>query len=103
MAALDELRRATNEPADDTDYDNVLLQEILTASGNKVDAAAAKIWKEKAAKFAQLVDMKEGETARDLSDLSANALRMAKMYQDQADASSPSGHRPTAVGRITRA
>lgn len=102
MATIDDLRRATNEPEEDTDYEDALLEQILQTAGS-LQAAAAHVWQEKAAKFAQLVDMREGETARDLSDLSANALRMAKMYRDQADADSPSGHRPTTIGRITRA
>lgn len=102
MATIDDLRRATNEPEDDTDYDDALLEEILQAAGS-LTAAAGHVWREKAARFAQLVDMKEGETARDLSDLSANALRMAKMYQDMVDVESPPTGRDTTIGRITRA
>lgn len=103
MAALDDLRRATNEPADDSEYTPEMLEAILVGAEGNIPAAAAIIWREKAAKFSQLVDMKEGETARKLSDLASNALAMARMYQDQDDAGSPSGQRPTAVRRITRA
>jgi ABC-type Na+ transport system ATPase subunit NatA len=102
MAAIDDLRRASNEPADDSDYSDAMLEAILQ-NAKSVPAAAAVVWREKAAKYAQLVDLQEGETRRNLSDLSGNALDMAKMFQSQADTKSPGGHRPTSVGRITRA
>lgn len=103
MATIDDLRRAANEPEGDSSYNDDELEVILAAADNNLNAAAAAVWREKAARAAELVDMAEGESSRKLSDLSANALRMADMYQRQADSDQPSGHRPTAVGRITRA
>lgn len=102
MAAIDDLRRATNEPEGDSKYTDAMLEEILATSGGDVPAAAAAVWREKAAKFAELVDMREGDTARDLSDMQANALRMANMWDDQS-AVPPVTGRPTTIGRITRA
>jgi hypothetical protein len=103
MATIDDLRRATDEPAGESEYNDDELEVILAAANGNFNAAAAAVWREKAAKAAGLVDLTEGASSRKLSDLSANALRMARMYQDQADSDQPSGRRPTTVGRITRA
>jgi len=101
MAPIDDLRRATNEPEGDSNYNDDALAAIMLANGGKINAAAAAVWREKAAKFAELVDMVEGNSSRKLSDLQDNALRMADMHQNQAD-SGASG-RTTTIGRITRA
>lgn len=103
MAAIDDLRRATNEPEGDSTYNDDQFEAILQVNNNNLALAAAAVWREKAAKFAELVDMQEGASSRKLSDLSENALRMANMYQGQGDTGQPSGNKPTAVGRITRA
>lgn len=103
MAVIDDLRYATNEPEGDSNYNDDRLGEILLEADGSLAAAAAAIWREKAAKASELVDMAEGASSRKLSDLQANALRMAKMYQDQADSQTPSGSRRTTIGRITRA
>lgn len=103
MAIIDDLRRAVNEPKGESDYNDDQLDAILAANDGDLPAAAAAVWREKAAAAAELVDLTEGASSRKLSDLSANALRMADMYQDQADSGQPSGGRRTAVGRITRA
>lgn len=103
MAAIDDLRRAVNEPKGESDYNDDQLNAILAENDGNLPAAAAAVWREKAAKAAELVDLVEGASSRKLSDLSANALRMAAMYQGQADSGQPSGNKTTTVGRITRA
>jgi hypothetical protein len=102
MAEIDDLRKATNEPEGDSDYADAELEEIL-ADASSLAAAAAAVWRQKAAKASELVDMVEGPSSRKLSDLLANALKMADMYQGQDDSGQPSGDRPTGLGRITRA
>ena len=102
MAEIDDLRKATNEPEGDSGYSDAELEAILLDAGSPAAAAAA-VWRQKAAKFSELVDMVEGPSSRKLSDLMDNALKMAKMYQDQDDSGQPSGGRRTAIGRITRA
>lgn len=102
MAQIDDLRRAVNEPEGDSKYGDAELEEILLRNSGSLPAAAAEVWRQKAAIAAQLVDMQEGESRRNLSDLSENALRMADVYQKQADDGSAGGRR-TAIGRITRA
>jgi hypothetical protein len=103
MTDIDDLRRLANEPEGDSDYDDADLEEILLRNQDSIPAAAAEIWRNKAAAAAELVDMREGETARNLSDLSGAALKMAAELQKQADAGNDSGIRATTIGRITRA
>lgn len=103
MSAEEDLRRLIDEPAQEgSDYSSARLAEILAAHGGNSLKAAAQIWTEKAAAYATLVDMKEGDTSRNLSGLQANALRMAKLYSDQASGGETGGH-TTTIGRITRA
>jgi hypothetical protein len=102
MAIIDDLRRAANEPEGDSTYSDAQLEEILATAGGDVPGAAAAVWREKAAKFAELVDMREGETARDLSDMHGAALKMADMWDEQS-ATPPVTGRVTTIGRITRA
>lgn len=101
---LDTLRRMTNEIEGDSKYTDVQLSEILTAENGVLAAAAAVIWTEKAAIWAALVDMQEGDSRRDLSDLMDNALKMADTFEKQAVHDPDSSlMRKTTVGRITRA
>lgn len=77
---LEALHRAADIPDDDDDYPDDLLAEILDAE-TSVAAAAAVIWREKAAALAAMVDTTESGSSRKLSDLHANALAMAKGFQ----------------------
>jgi hypothetical protein len=102
MAQIDDLRRATNEPEGDSEYNDDDLESILQSAGSLAGAAAV-VWKQKAAKAAELVDLVEGSSSRKLSDLADNALRMAALYQREADSGQASGSRRTTIGRISRA
>lgn len=73
---LDALHRVTGLPANDTDYPDALLSALIDNQGT-VAAAAAVIWREKAASMAMMVDTTESGSSRKLSQLSANALQMA--------------------------
>lgn len=62
--------------------------EIATVIANTVDdqstvdpnASIAIIWREKAASYAELVDVSESGSSRKMSDLHKNAIEMAKQY-----------------------
>lgn len=101
MSAEEDLRRLVSEPSDSSKYDSVRLAAILLAHNGDINLAAAQIWTEKAATYSQLVDMQEGETKRNLSDLMKNALQMANLCKGNSN-SGDTGIRPTVIGRITR-
>lgn len=102
MSAEEDLRRMVDEPADSSKYNSAKIAEIIQSNNSDLNLAASQIWTEKAAMYAQLVDMQEGESKRNLSDLNQNALRMAETFRKLADSGS-TGVRPTRIGRIFRA
>lgn len=73
------LRRLVDEPTTDT-YNDQALRDLIASYGDNVDIAAAEIWEEKAAKFARMVNVKEGPSSRDLGDLYTNAIKMAAFF-----------------------
>jgi len=73
-----DLRRMVNEPTADTYADADLGSRIDTSGSLK--AVAATIWTEKAAQYADLVDVQEGSSRRSLGKLHEQALAMASMY-----------------------
>jgi hypothetical protein len=82
MASDDELaalHRAADIPPDDTTYSDDILADYIDENMS-VPAAAAVIWREKAAALAMMVDTTESGSSRKLSDLHANALAMAKGF-----------------------
>jgi len=56
------------------------IADFLEAGGNDPFAAAYWGWMEKAANYANLVNVNEGNAARELSDLHRQAIRMADRY-----------------------
>lgn len=87
MASIDDiarLRRVTAlEPADAV-YTDSLLGGMIDDLG--FEAAASRVWQEKAAVAASLVDTTESGSSRRLSQLQENALRMSQQYrQDLTD------------------
>lgn len=101
MSAEEDLRRLVDEPAKSSKYDSNKLAAILLLHNNNANLAAGQIWTEKAAVYSQLVDMQEGDTKRNLSDLMKNALQMAKLCRDSAS-TGDTGVRPTTAKRIIR-
>lgn len=87
MAAQDVLmlRRMTNEPADESDYADNDLQFMLDQTSNRHNRAAARVWREKAAKYADLVNTTEGTSSRQWSKAYEQALAMAKEFDRLAD------------------
>jgi len=76
----------------DTAFTEAQIIDLL-ARNDSVNAAIAEGWEIKAANYADLVNMAEGTTKRNFSDLQTQALRMAEHYGSGATGA-------TAVTRI---
>lgn len=85
----------------DTMFTNNQLTDILAYQdvAGDVFAGAYYGWMEKAANYANLVNVNEGNAARNLSDLVSHALRMADRYVGYV--TTPSRGRAR-IGKITR-
>lgn len=93
-----ELRRLVNEPVEDSEYTDAMLDAFIAAH-TSMNKTAAHVWRLKAAKYADLVSMSEGNSSRQWSNAYKQALEMAKSYEELADSESPSSGRPTATSR----
>lgn len=80
----EQIRRATGEWGDSTYLDGYF-DRFLDETGGDVNGAAALVWQEKAATFAEMVDMTEAGSTRKNSQLWSNAMEMMKKYQELAD------------------
>ena len=76
-AEVAELRRLINEPTDAAPWTDAVLSARIDANEGTLVSLAATIWREKAASFAGLVDIKEGNSDRKMSQLYKQALEMA--------------------------
>lgn len=93
MAITDEdrLRSMLGEeiPSGGTEEDTLFTSEkvvdLLTAAGGDLNQASVAGWRLKAAHFANLVNVTEGNSSRAMSDLHTNALAMAAHYQKASD------------------
>lgn len=74
-----DLRRLINEPDDVEPFTDAVLTVRIDADPD-LKSLAAIIWREKAATFASLVDVKEGNSDRKLSQLYKQALEMASNF-----------------------
>jgi hypothetical protein len=92
MAALRRAANITSE--DDATYPDGLLSAIIDAAGS-VEAAAARIWREKAAATAEMVNTTESGSSRALSDIHRNALELAAGFEKVAINSSSRGRSST--------
>lgn len=73
------VRRNVNESTDETYTDDVI-SAMVDADG--VAGASAAIWREKAGRYSDLVNVSEAGASHAYSDLHRNALNMAKSYGD---------------------
>lgn len=71
-----ELRLLINEPDDSNDWTDERLGAIIDDSSS-LNEAAGTAWTQKAASYADLVDVSESGSSRKLSDLRRSALEMA--------------------------
>jgi hypothetical protein len=86
-----------NETA--TQFSNTELEEMLISNGGDIERAAFEGWRHKAAKYADLVNVTEGNASRAMSDLHKHALDMMSAY---AKSSSTLTQGRTRIGRIVR-
>jgi hypothetical protein len=104
VAEVEQLRLMIAEP-DDTTYTDAMLGALLDgyAGGTlPLSRAARDIWYQKAASYADLVDISEGGSQRKNGDLHKRALTMAELYAGQADAEDNGSLRATRIARLTR-
>lgn len=68
----------------DTMFTDDEIEDFLGRGGGNVEAAAYHGWLAKAAEFSNLADVNEGNSARNFSDMAANALKMVELYSSAA-------------------
>lgn len=83
----------------DTMFTNLEIDDFLEIGDQRVEAAAYYGWREKAANYAALVNVNEGNSAREMSDLHRQAMRMINIYEAYVPAPSKGRAR---IGRIVR-
>ncbi len=97
-----ELRRMTAEVSRDI-YSDSLIHAMLLSFGSDLNAAAAQIWREKAAEAAHLVDVGSGDKKRALSQLYNRFITQAEIYEGASGVGvSIVTERPTVVRPIER-
>lgn len=89
--------------ADETEADSIFsdvqVESFLSDAGGNQIRAAYIGWQAKAAEYSNLVDVAEGNSGRNMSDLYRAALDMVKFYKDQLDEGTDD---PTLDGRVGR-
>lgn len=102
-SATDQIRRLANEPATDSSYTDAELQAKLDNRLGDVNLAAADVWREKAAQYADMVDVTEGNSRRSWSKAYEQALSMAREMENQSSTGGDPVFVPTArMRKITR-
>lgn len=108
MATVEEvsqLRRMVAE-MDDTTYTDEMLGAIIDGYGEgaaPLASSAQAVWLQKAAGYADLVNISEGGSSRANGQLQTNALTMARLYGSQVDAAEGSGSAGrTRIARLVR-
>lgn len=71
-----DLRALIDEP-DASSYTDQVLSDRIDASNGDLYPLASVIWREKAARYAGLIDVQEGSSNRKMSQLYGQALKMA--------------------------
>lgn len=98
------LRLLIAESIDAEPYTDARLSSLLGEEGADPQSVASSLWREKAARFASLVDVQEGNSKRSLSQLQKQALEMAATFESGSTASSAGGlsSRATRIRKIER-
>lgn len=97
---IEELRRMIDEPGQDP-YDDSMLSDRIDASPDLASLAAT-IWREKAARYSGLVDVREGNSDRKLSQLHTQAMKMASSYDGVSSGEAVAGGRTSRTRKIDR-
>lgn len=99
-ADIAELRRLINELDNAAPWTDEVLGARIDANEGTLSSLAATIWREKAATYASMVDIKEGNSDRKLSQLYKQALAMADSLGGEL--ASAGASRPTRTRKIER-
>lgn len=83
----------------DTFFSDIQIANLLSQADNNMNRAAFEGWRMKAAHYASLVNVVEGNAARQMSDLHKHATDMMKHFSTASD-SNVSGR--TRIGNIRR-
>jgi hypothetical protein len=83
----------------DTLFTDQQILDLIDEAGGDVEKAAFAGWRYKQAEFANLVNVTEGNSRRDMSDLLDNANSMVKLY---GNAMGGNTEGRTRIGRIVR-
>lgn len=88
-------------PVDGTDpmFSDAELQHVLDQANGNPERAAVEAWRWKAAKFAGLVDVTEGNASRAMSDMQDHAMAMVNHFE-RSTAGPTEGR--TRIGSIRR-
>lgn len=78
------LRLMINEPGNVEPWTDSALSKIIDENAT-LDAAAATIWRNKAANVAHLVNISEGGSSRSMGDLYKNYIAVASSFEGKAD------------------
>lgn len=97
-ATIARLRRMTDLAVDDAVYTDELLSGYIDDLG--LDGANTAVWREKAAKFAQLVDTTESGSSRSLSQLYKQAMEMAGGPEEEEASTTTGGSFTVAIERV---
>ena len=66
--------------ANETLFSDEDIEDLLEQTGGNLDRAAYEGWRRKAAEYADLVNVTEGNSSREMSDLHEHALEMIAYY-----------------------
>lgn len=96
-----QLRRMTGEVDSDT-YTEQDLDDYIAIAADDLDAAAARIWGEKASAYADLVDITESGSSRKNSDLFKHATQQQAYFEGLSDTGAAAAVPATTTRRIVR-
>ena len=105
LTDADRLRNMLGEPvpeggsATDTLFSEDQIKDLLEQAGDNLERAAFEGWRIKAAHFANLVDVTDGNASRAMSDLLGHANDMVKVYMRASGGPTEGRAR---IGRIVR-
>jgi len=104
MATLEQLAmvRLLVAEADETYYSEAMLEERIDAVAGNLDQVAYGIWVEKAARYAELVDISEAGSSRANGALQAQALKMVDLFRGKLSAAVAATTAGVRVSRLRR-
>lgn len=100
LEQIAELRTLVDEPTEDP-YTNAILGTLIDASEGNLTVAARTVWVQKAARLSRLVDIREGNSDRKLSQLQKQALLMVERFTVDVEEAAPT-RRGSRTRRIDR-